>query len=113
MFFYKLFFVNQKMNWVVIFGLLIFSSWSLGFPKADMLKLKLFQKMTKLPIDRPIIGPSISFCSGEIVDGRICVYKCKVCDMPRKFKVDYRSFIFSKQFGKKLRQLKSMKKYKG
>lgn len=47
-----------------------------------------------MPIDKPIKSKNpISFCDGDVVAGQICIYKCKVCDMPRLFVMNYGSHI--------------------
>lgn len=42
-----------------------------------------------LPMERPIQGSPISLCDGDVVGGKLCVYKCKLCDMPRMFVMKY------------------------
>uniref|UniRef100_T1KH51 Uncharacterized protein n=1 Tax=Tetranychus urticae TaxID=32264 RepID=T1KH51_TETUR len=46
-----------------------------------------------LPVERPIQGEPISLCDGEVIGGKICIYKCKLCDMPRMFVMKYASYI--------------------
>ena len=46
-----------------------------------------------MPVDKPIKGKPISLCDGEVVAGKICIYKCKICDMPRLFVMNYASHI--------------------
>lgn len=36
----------------------------------------------------------LKFGDGDIVDRKLYIYKCKICDMPRLFKMKYGSFIF-------------------
>ena len=36
----------------------------------------------------------LKFGDGDIVDRKVYIYKCKICDMPRLFKMKYGSFIF-------------------
>ena len=48
----------------------------------------------------PIYGGALSIGDGDVVGhGGMYVYKCKICDMPRMFKMNYISDIGHK-FGK-------------
>ena len=49
----------------------------------------LFNRHANLPVDPPIMGDPISLCDGEVIGGKICIYKCKLCDMPRMFVMKY------------------------
>lgn len=42
----------------------------------------------------PIRGQDYKLGDGDVVDRKIYIYKCKICDMPRIFTMNYGSFIF-------------------
>lgn len=56
--------------------------------------LKLQAMVKGLPIDKPINGPDVNVGDGDVVAGKVYIYKCKVCDMPRIFKMNYASSVF-------------------
>lgn len=59
--------------------------------EASPLLSSLFPKMEVAP---PIRGQDMKIGDGDVVDRKIYIYKCKICDMPRIFVMDYGSFIF-------------------
>ena len=54
---------------------------------------KLLSKQEVAPAVR---APSsdMKFGDGDIVGRKVYIYKCKICDMPRIFKMNYGSFVF-------------------
>ena len=58
---------------------------------ASPLLSSLFPKMEVAPAIR---GPDYKIGDGDVVDRKVYIYKCKICDMPRIFVMDYGSFIF-------------------
>lgn len=62
-----------------------------GPSDASPLLSALFPKMEVAP---PIRGEDIKIGDGDVVDRKVYIYKCKICDMPRIFVMDYGSFIF-------------------
>lgn len=41
----------------------------------------------------PVYGGDIKLGDGELLAKRFYIYKCKICDMPRIFKMDYISSL--------------------
>lgn len=58
---------------------------------ASPLLSSLFPKMEVAPAIR---GQDLKIGDGDVVDRKVYIYKCKICDMPRIFVMDYGSFIF-------------------
>lgn len=73
----------------IIFSLVIY-----GLTNASFIPIKYRLSAKNLPIEKPILAKDhISLCDGEVVGGKLCVYKCKTCDMPRLFVMNYGSHI--------------------
>lgn len=52
----------------------------------------LFRKEVAPAIRSP--SQDLKFGDGDIIDRKVYIYKCKICDMPRMFKMKYGSFVF-------------------
>lgn len=50
--------------------------------------------LPKVEMGTPIRGADVKFGDGDVVGGKTYIYKCKICDMPRIFVMNYGSFIF-------------------
>ena len=63
-------------------------------PAASRLLASLFpSSSSQIEVAAPIRGPDIKLGDGDVVGGTNYIYKCKICDMPRIFVMDYGSFI--------------------
>lgn len=57
-------------------------------------KLPSFPKLSPIEIERPRYGGHIKLGDGDLVGhGGLYVYKCKICDMPRLFKMNHGSSV--------------------
>jgi hypothetical protein len=55
-----------------------------------------FPLLSKEPLEiaPPIRGQDYKLGDGDVVGRKVYIYKCKICDMPRIFVMNYGSFIF-------------------
>jgi len=56
--------------------------------------LPLASKLSPIPIAKPIYGGDVKLGDGDLVGRSLYVYKCKVCEMPRMFKMNHASSWF-------------------
>ena len=59
--------------------------------------LFLLPSKERMEVAPAIRGPDVKLGDGDVVGGKNYIYKCKICDMPRIFVMDYGSFIHKLQ----------------